>query len=159
MQSNSYRWGRRRLLYSIRPMVTLSALHGCLSEVYYLEKIRSIFIMNGEGNKGKVCHRCGNCCHVDVAAYVSVEDIERWEQEGHHDILAHVENNGVSWSGDGFVNRFGSKINTCLMSCAYLKWQGITASCGIYETRTKVCRDFVPGSSDLCPQYHRERHE
>jgi Fe-S-cluster containining protein len=91
-----------------------------------------------------------------VAGYVSVEDIQRWEQEGRHDILAHVRDNGVSWSSDGFVNRFGSEIITCLMSCVYLQWQGSSAACGIYESRTKACRSFVPGSSDLCPQYHRE---
>ena len=109
-----------------------------------------------EKDKDVVCHRCGNCCHVDVAAYVSVEDIQRWEQEGRHDILAHVRDNGVSWSSDGFVNRFGSEVITCLMSCVYLQWQGSFAACGIYETRTKVCRSFVPESSDLCPQYHRK---
>ncbi len=102
------------------------------------------------------CRRCGACCHVDVAAYVSLEDIQRWEKEGRHDILNHVKNYGVTWSDDGFVNRFGSSIHTCLMSCVYLQWQGSSASCGIYETRTKVCRSFIPGSSDLCPQYRRK---
>ena len=95
------------------------------------------------------------CCHLDMAAYVSFEDIHRWEKEGRCDILAHVRDNGVVWSDDGFVNRFGSKITTCLMSCVYLKWHGSTASCGIYETRTKVCRNYIPGSSELCPQYRR----
>jgi len=113
-------------------------------------------MMNNENDKDIVCHRCGNCCHVDMTAYVSAEDIQRWEQEGRHDILAHVRDNGVSWSSDGFVNRFGSEIINCLMSCVYLQWQGSSAVCGIYESRTKVCRSFVPGSSDLCPQYHRK---
>ncbi len=112
--------------------------------------------MNSERDNNITCRRCGNCCHVDVAAYVSLEDIERWEIEGRRDILTHVQSNGVTWSDDGFFNRFGSNINTCLMSCVYLTWQGLTASCEIYETRTKVCRSFVPGSSDLCPQYHRK---
>jgi Fe-S-cluster containining protein len=109
--------------------------------------------MNSEKNKNIICRRCGNCCHVDVAAYVTLEDIQRWEQEGRHDILAHVRDYDVAWSDDGFVNRYGSKINTCLMSCFYLRWQGSSALCGIYETRTKVCRNFIPGSADLCPQY------
>ena len=112
--------------------------------------------MNSEKDKEIVCRRCGNCCHVDVAAYVSPEDIERWEKEGRQDILAHVRDNDVSWSDDGFVNRFGSVINTCLMSCVYLQWQGSVAACGIHETRTAVCRKFVPGSSNLCPQYQRK---
>jgi Fe-S-cluster containining protein len=41
------------------------------------------------------------------------------------------------------------------MSCVYLTWHGSIASCKIYETRTKVCRSYVPGSSDLCSQYNK----
>lgn len=111
--------------------------------------------MTSEKDKNITCRRCGNCCHVDVAAYVTLEDIQRWQKEGRQDILAHVYDNDVALSGGGVVNRFGSNIRTCLMSCVYLKWHGSLASCEIYETRTKVCRSFVPGSSDLCPQYHR----
>ncbi len=113
--------------------------------------------MNSERDNNITCRRCGNCCHVDVAAYVSLEDIERWEKEGRHDILAHVSDNDVTWSKDRVVNRFGSNIRTCLMSCAYLEWHGSSASCAIYETRTKVCRGYVPGSTGLCPQYQKKR--
>jgi len=112
--------------------------------------------MKNEKNKDITCLRCGNCCHVDVAAYVTLEDIQRWEKEGRHDIIAHVSDNDVTWSHDRIINRFGSNIKTCLMSCVYLKWYASSASCEIYETRTKVCRSFVPGSSGLCPQYHRK---
>lgn len=112
--------------------------------------------MNSENNRDIACRRCGNCCHVDVAAYVTLEDIERWERQGRTDILAHVRANGVTWSRDGFTNRFGSGIRTCRMTCVYLKWNGSTASCAIYETRTGVCRNFVPGSSNLCPQHDRK---
>ncbi len=111
--------------------------------------------MNKEEDTIITCRRCGNCCHVDVAAYVTLEDIQRWDREGRHDIIAHVCDNDVTWSDDRFSNSFGSNIRTCLMSCVYLKWHGSSASCKIYETRTKVCRSFVPGSSDLCPQYRR----
>jgi Fe-S-cluster containining protein len=109
--------------------------------------------MNNEKDTDIPCHRCGNCCHVDVAAYATIEDVQRWEKDGRHDILDHVRDNDVEWSGDGFTNRFGLNIKTCLMSCVYLKWHGPTASCEIYETRTKVCRSYIPGSSDLCTQY------
>lgn len=109
--------------------------------------------MNSEENKDIACRRCGNCCHVDVAAYVTLEDIRRWEKEGRHDILAHVRASGITWTGERIVNGFGTNIKTCLMSCVYLKWKGSYASCEIYETRTTVCRRYVPGSSDLCPQY------
>lgn len=113
--------------------------------------------MNSEENRDIDCRRCGNCCHVDVAAYVSLEDIKRWEKEGRHDILAHVRENGVTCSESRVINKFGSDIKTCRMSCVYLKWNGSTASCDIYETRTKVCRGYVPGSSGLCPQHSRHR--
>lgn len=113
--------------------------------------------MKSEENSGITCRRCGNCCHVDVAAYVSLEDVKRWEEEERHDIIAHVGDNDVTWSGARVANRFGSNIKTCLMSCVYLRWLGSVASCSIYETRTKVCRSYVPGSSSLCPQYHAKR--
>lgn len=107
-------------------------------------------------NKHLTCRRCGNCCHLDVAAYVAQEDIQRWEKEGRDDILGHVRDNSVTWSRQSVVNRFGANITTCRMSCVYLKWSGPVASCGIYDVRTNVCRNYVPGSSELCPQYHRK---
>ena len=114
--------------------------------------------MNNEENRDNIaCRRCGNCCHVDVAAYVRIEDIKRWEKEDRNDILDHVRANDVTWSEGRVVNRFGSNIMTCRMSCVYLKWNGPYASCEIYETRTGVCRGYVPGSSDLCPQYSRHK--
>lgn len=113
--------------------------------------------MNTEANKELACRRCGNCCHLDVAAYVTLEDIQRWEHEGRDDILAHVRDLGVKWSDKAVVNRFiGTKTATCRMSCVYLTWNGPTASCGIYETRTRVCRSYMPGSSELCPQHNRK---
>lgn len=108
-----------------------------------------------ETNRDITCSRCGNCCHVDVAAYVTLEDIRRWEEEGREDIIAHVRDNDVTWSGNGVTNRFGSHVKTCLMSCVYLAWHGSSASCTIYETRTKVCRSYIPGSSALCPQHRK----
>lgn len=102
------------------------------------------------------CQRCGNCCHVDVAAYVTLQDMRRWEDEGRRDIIDHVCANNVTRSGDRVVNRFGSDIKTCRMTCVYLQWAGPLASCGIYGTRTNVCRSYVPGSTSLCPQYRRK---
>ncbi len=107
-------------------------------------------------NEELTCRRCGNCCHLDVAAYVALDDIQRWQHEGRDDILAHVHDNGVTWSDRSVVNRFGANITTCQMSCVYLTWSGQTASCGIYETRTRICRSYVPGSSELCPQHRRK---
>jgi Fe-S-cluster containining protein len=99
------------------------------------------------------CLRCGTCCHLDVAAYASLDDIRRWEEEGRQDILDHIREAGVTWTDDAVVSRYESNVRTCLMSCVYLRWQGALASCAIYGTRTKICRSFVPGSTDLCPQH------
>lgn len=110
-------------------------------------------MMDNTKSNDAICLRCGNCCHVDVAAYVTLEDINRWEKEGRQDILSHVRAYNVTWTEDRIINRFGSNITTCLMSCVYLKWHGSKALCQIYETRTEVCRKYIPGSTNLCPQY------
>ncbi|MCX7966178.1 MAG: YkgJ family cysteine cluster protein [Syntrophorhabdaceae bacterium] len=110
--------------------------------------------MNDE-KKDILCYRCGNCCHIDMAAYVTIEDIKRWEIEGRHDILDHIRAFDVTWIKDRVVNKFGSNVTTCLMSCVYLKWQGTKAFCEIYDTRTEVCRNYIPGSTKLCPQFKK----
>ncbi len=103
------------------------------------------------------CRRCGSCCHLDMIAYVTLEDVRRWQTEGRHDIIARLRDNDVTWSDDRLVNKFGANIKTCRMTCVYLKWDGASASCGIYEARTTVCRSYIPGSSGLCPLYYREK--
>ncbi|HQH43145.1 MAG TPA: YkgJ family cysteine cluster protein [Syntrophorhabdaceae bacterium] len=103
-----------------------------------------------------MCLRCGNCCHVDVAAYVTIDDIKRWEKEGRSDILAHIRTYDITWNENRAINRFGENINNCRMSCIYLQWDGSKTNCQIYETRTDVCRNYVPGSTWLCPQYRKK---
>lgn len=102
-------------------------------------------------NKDITCRRCGSCCKVDMVAYVTSEDIQRWEEEGRNDILSRIRNNGVTWAGDRIVNKSGRILKTCY----YLSCDGSTFSCEIYETRPLVCRNFVPGSSYLCTQYRQ----
>ena len=46
-------------------------------------------------------------------------------------------------------SRDGSYI-TC---CPFLESTGDHYTCVIYDTRPFICRNFPPGSSDLCPQY------
>jgi Fe-S-cluster containining protein len=114
-------------------------------------------MVDNKTNRDIACRRCGNCCHVDMAAYVSLEDIKRWEEEGCNNIIARLKDNSITWSHNRIINKFGSEIKTCLMSCVYLKWDGSSASCEIYETRTKVCRSYVPGSTWLCPLHHKDK--
>ena len=102
--------------------------------------------------KDRVCRQCGNCCQVDMVAYVTPEDIARWEREGRHDIIDRLSRNEVIWAGDRLIDPSGAKVTTCV----YLGWTGTTCFCEIYETRPKVCRDYIPGSSELCPLYYEE---
>jgi Fe-S-cluster containining protein len=87
-----------------------------------------------------------------MVAYVSPEDIQRWEKERRYDIIARLRENEVMWSGDRIINKFGVR----LTSCVYLKRHGLFFACEIYETRPMVCRNFIPGSSELCPLYYQE---
>ncbi len=100
--------------------------------------------------KNTTCRRCGACCHVDMAAYAGQEDIRRWKSEGRHDIVARLSNDDVVWAGDRMVRRSGQTVTTCF----YLNWNGSSFSCEIYDTRPLVCRNYVPGSSELCPRYY-----
>lgn len=99
--------------------------------------------------QAKECRRCGVCCSVDMMAYVSPEDRKRWEREGRTDILSRLDDGSVTWAGDKLVSRSGAKITGCF----YLNWDGAACCCDIYPTRPQVCRDYVPGSSELCPLY------
>ncbi|MGV8075085.1 MAG: YkgJ family cysteine cluster protein [Syntrophobacteraceae bacterium] len=111
--------------------------------------------MTPKKNRNITCRQCGACCRVDMVAYISSEDIRRWEKEGRQDIIARVRDNEIMWAGDRITGKSGRKPT----SCVYLNWDGSSFFCDIYETRPLVCRNYVPGSSELCPQYHREQAE
>jgi len=82
----------------------------------------------------------------------SLLKIFRDGRERRHDIIARLRENDVMWAGDRIVNRFGEKVKDCV----YLNGDGTLFSCEIYETRPLICRNFIPGSSALCPQYYRD---
>lgn len=107
-----------------------------------------------KGNREMECLRCGACCHVDMVAYVLPEDIRRWEEGGRYDIISRLQKNEVMWAGDRIVNRFGVKVTTCV----YLALVGSSFACEIYDTRPVICRSYIPGSSELCPQFYREKN-
>jgi len=93
------------------------------------------------------CARCGGCCKSDMMAYVSDEDRDRWAREGRHDILTAIDGGERVWAGDRIVYQNGSG---SLSSCTFLRWEGDKTWCAIYETRPRVCSDFLPGKSLLC---------
>jgi Fe-S-cluster containining protein len=99
------------------------------------------------------CLRCGNCCHVDMMAYVTETDLRRWEKEGRRDIMARAQGDDIIWSGDRMVTATGKKLKNCI----YLGRDGATFFCEIYETRPLVCQNYIPGSSELCPSCPKKK--
>jgi len=107
-----------------------------------------------DGRSTKInCKRCGKCCLANFIAYVTNEDLNRWQREGRDDILHVLEQQNGIWAGDHLIS-----VNNghSLHGCPFLKGETGYYTCTIYETRPRVCREYVPGSSELCPQYYRE---
>ncbi|HDP24835.1 MAG TPA: YkgJ family cysteine cluster protein [Deltaproteobacteria bacterium] len=102
------------------------------------------------------CARCGTCCLADMIAYVTQEDLDRWKSQGRQDILHIIETRNAAWMGDHFVSADSGRY---LHACPFLRIQGQTCACSIYETRPAVCRDYVPGSSEICPLWQATRKQ
>ena len=100
------------------------------------------------------CMRCGKCCLADMAALayqIDEEDRKRWIGEGRADILHIIENEHPVWMGDHLIS---SRTGNPLHGCQFLARDGNRFFCTIYETRPLACRDFIPGSSELCPLFY-----
>jgi Fe-S-cluster containining protein len=104
-------------------------------------------------NKQKNCLVCGHCCGPYFALYVEETDEERWESEGEREILERLdwERNHVTWDDDGAYNmKTGERFNRCY----FLEKQPDGRSlCGIHHTKPVICRDYPPGSSEICVLY------
>ncbi len=94
------------------------------------------------------CSRCGKCCLADMIAYVTSEDLNRWKKENRQDILHIIENEQAVWMGDHFIS---SRTGRPIYGCPFLEVKDGLFTCSIYETRPRVCRDYRPGSSQICP--------
>ncbi len=102
------------------------------------------------------CLRCGKCCFVDLTAYARESDFERWRSEKRQDILNIIENRHLQWAGDRLVS---TRTGVSPQACPFLEREGTQWRCAIYDTRPLVCREYRPGTSELCPQYrHSRRH-
>jgi Fe-S-cluster containining protein len=99
------------------------------------------------------CRRCGKCCLANLIAYVTTEDWKRWKRQRREDIIHLIENQQAVWAGDHFVS---AKDGEYLHGCPFLMREGNCYTCTIYETRPQVCRDYIPASSELCPQYRHK---
>jgi Fe-S-cluster containining protein len=95
------------------------------------------------------CLRCGKCCFVDLTAYAEQSDFDRWRAENRQDILSIIKNQHLTWAGDRMIS---TESGNTPRECHFLKAHGTEWLCSIYETRPLVCREYQPGSSELCPQ-------
>lgn len=82
-------------------------------------------------------------------AYVTDEDIARWESQGRKDIIEMTAGGGVIWAGDRIMTSSGEYFK----ECPFLKMNEEGCTCLIYETRPGICASYSPGSSALCPQW------
>ena len=96
------------------------------------------------------CLQCGKCCFVDMTAYAEKEDFDRWRAENRQDILEVIEHHHLVWAGDRMIS---SESGDSPRECPFLYSSGDSFLCSIYETRPAVCRNYQPGSSELCPQW------
>ncbi len=96
------------------------------------------------------CLLCGHCCGPYFSLYVEEEDELRWMREGRQDLLDRLdyERNRVAWGKEGPHDAStGARFEVCV----YLEKDSEGRRyCGIHETKPAICRDFPPGSSELC---------
>jgi Fe-S-cluster containining protein len=93
---------------------------------------------------------CGHCCGPYFALYVEEADERRWEGEGRQDLLDRLEWERwrVRWDEHGpFNSETGERFERCIF---LKKGPGGNALCEIHETKPAICRDYPPGSSELC---------
>jgi Fe-S-cluster containining protein len=103
------------------------------------------------------CLRCGHCCRTSFLLYVGDEDERRWEAEGRTDVLQRLdwERWHVTWDDDGAYHiDTGERLRRCFFLEASSQDQAL---CRIHDTKPMICRDYPPGSSDLCVLYKPPR--
>ena len=85
-----------------------------------------------------------------MIAQADGDDLERWKREGRRDILE--KHSWTAWAGDRLV---AVEDEHLIFGCPFLEWREDRFACSIYETRPRVCRDFRPGSSEICPRFRK----
>ncbi len=101
------------------------------------------------------CIQCGKCCHTDFFAYMRPDDLARWQRQGREDILQVIRNESPIWTGDRLISARDGRHLRC---CPFLVWEGDRHACSIYETRPRICREFEPGSSHICPLFREKEN-
>jgi Fe-S-cluster containining protein len=100
------------------------------------------------------CRQCGKCCFVDLTAYAEQCDYDRWRAENRQDILDAIERRHLIWAGDRMIS---TQTGDSPRECPFLYSEGNQWRCSIYETRPLVCREYQPGSSELCSQFRHPK--
>ena len=98
----------------------------------------------------RICLRCGNCCGPYFALYVEEVDEKRWQEEGRQDLLDRLEyeRQRAGWDKDG---PFNMETMERMEKCVFLvRNEEGELVCGIHETKPLICRDYPPGSSEIC---------
>ena len=103
-----------------------------------------------------ICKRCGTCCLAGGFSLIKDVDIQRWEREGRCDILHIITKREPVWAGDRLISAGMGEMGN---ACPFLIKDGGIYVCTIYESRPVVCRDFMPGSSRICPQWKDKSRE
>jgi len=99
------------------------------------------------------CLMCGHCCGPYFALYVEEPDEQRWEQEGREDLLERLEWERwrVVWDDDGPYNsETGERFDRCVF---LMRRADGRALCAIHDTKPLICRDYPPGSSEICARF------
>ncbi len=100
--------------------------------------------------KPRQCLMCGHCCGPYFALYVEEEDEQRWRNEGRHDLLdrLELERERVRWNEHW---PYDAQTGQQLENCHYLlTLPDGRAICSIHHTKPAICRDYPPGSSEIC---------
>ncbi|MBE0618360.1 MAG: YkgJ family cysteine cluster protein [Proteobacteria bacterium] len=82
------------------------------------------------------CRACGLCCELlGGTLQVCDADLQRWREQGRHDLLARVGANGRLWQEPDS--------GAALEDCPYLERTGEErAGCRIHDTKPQICRDY-----------------
>lgn len=92
---------------------------------------------------------------VNLAAYVTEKDIQKWKIHGREDILLVLEHQHYVWQGDSLINpETGIKSE----SCPFLDYnmEEDLFYCTIHDDLPEVCVNFKPGSSEICPLFYKK---
>lgn len=107
------------------------------------ENIRHTLMYEGKGIEARavfLCVQCGNCCkHFDIVP--TNEDVERWNEEGRHDIIEWIYYDEGDSQYHDYIFHFVPETGLCPFLSPDNK-------CKIHETKPKMCLDWPLNKGD-----------